>query len=745
VLRRAARHSATPWVVLAACLLAAPAAVDVGLADAAAYALYELLVVVVPGVALLMLLCPSPRGWAWRLAVGWGLGLAVEIGLFVATAMLDVPDAHAPACAGVGVVAAAAVLVRRRRRGRRDPTEVDAGWSRWAAAAALAVLVLVTVVGFVDSPLPGREPVTYDVDITFALSMAAEAKHHWPVTDPKVSGVDFPYHTFVYFHLAGASRATGVELSTVYLRLYLGPLVLLACLQLAELARRLGPGRFVGAAAIGLAFLVGELDLLPGRQGIFLDFIFFDLFVSPTFVLGVVLFGALLLALFDGLERSGRERVGRLVVLLALAAGCAGAKGSILPMLGLSLGVFLAVTRLRDGRWRRDGIAALGGITAIWLVFYLWWYDGGRVGATLDPLRAVDQLPLVGGHADVLGWLPGGADLFLLLASPLVLVGLCGSLLAGVAIAVRLQTVDRRRVLLLCLLGTAAIPFFLLFHPGSSQMFFVYYGMLAACPLAAQGMAAGFRRWRAARPGDLPWVLLFAVVFGLALALQTLLPVPGPLDGWESGRWYLLLGGILAALVIAWRRDALRAGPTWLATAVLVLVMTAAIDRPVDELTPVARRLQDGKDPQYQGLAPLTHDLEAGLVWLRDHTGSDDVVATNAHYLDPRRERPLLIRVTAFAERRVFLESWTHTIRNSELAAEDYGLPPSQQRLAYPNRLALNRRAFVLAAPQALRELRDRYGVSALWVEKNNGPASPKLGRRATLVYENAECAIYAL
>jgi hypothetical protein len=178
---------------------------------------------------------------------------------------------------------------------------------------------------------------------------------------------------------------------------------------------------------------------------------------------------------------------------------------------------------------------------------------------------------------------------------------------------------------------------------------------------------------------------------------------------------------------------------------VLVLLMTAAIDRPVDELTPAARRLADGNDPQYQGLAPLTPDLEEGLLWLRDHTSPDDVVATNAHYLDPQRLRPVLIRVTAFAERRVFLESWIYTIRNSELAAKTFGRSLSEQRLAYPDRLALNRRAFVLGDPAAIRELHDRYGVTTLWVEKANGPASPRLGREATLVYENPECAIYAL
>lgn len=745
MLGRAARHSAAPWVALAACLFAAPAAVDVGLADAAVYALYELGVVVLPGVAVLTLLCPQPRGWPWRLGVGWGLGLALEVGLFVATAMLDVPDAQASSCVAVGAIAAALVWVRRRRRSDDPPSpRIDPSWSRWAAAAAMVVLALVTLVEFASSPLPGSVPVSYDPDVTFAISMAAEAKHHWPVTDPKVAGEAFPYHTFVYFHLAGASRATGIELSTIYLRLYLGPLVLLGCLQLAELARRLGPGRFVGAAAIGLAFLVGELDLVPGRQGIFLHFIFFDLFISPTFVLGMVIFAALLLLLFDGLERSGREPIGRLFAVLALAAGCAGAKGSILPMLGLALALFLVISRLRSGRWRRDGAIALVGISAVWLAFFLWWYDGGRVGATIDPLRAVEDLPVVNGYLHRFDGIPGGEQLYLTLATPLVVIGLCGALIAGVLLALRLQRTDSRRLLLICLFASTILPFVLLFHPGASQMFFVYYGVLAASPLAAHGLIAGYTRWRAARPGDLPAVGLFAVVFGVALALQEIVPVSGQLGGWPTGRWYLALGVLLTGLLVLALRNARGARPTWLAAAVAVLLTTALADHPFDHLTPMARRLQAGKGPQDQSFVPLTPNLEQGLRWLRAHTSPDDVVASNADYLDPARQQPILIRVSAFAERRVFLEGWTQTIRNSELAAEDYGLPVTERRLAFPDRLALNRRAFVLASPSALSELRNR-GVRMLWVEKDNGPASPLLARRATLVYENSECAIYAL
>ena len=744
MLRRAARHSATPWVVLAACLLAAPAAVDVGVADAAAYALYELLVVVAPGVALLTLLCPAPRGWAWRLGVGWALGLTLEVVIFVGTAILDVPGAHAPACVAIGLVAGAIALIRRRGRSQPAAAPVQRAWSRWAAAAAATVLAFVTLVGFASSPLPGTEPVSYDPDVAFAISMAAEAKNHWPVTDPKVAGQEFPYHTFVYFHLAGASRATGIELSTVYLRLYIGPLVLLACLLLAELARRLGPGRATGAVAIALAFLIGELDLVPGRQGIFLNFVFFDLFVSPTFVLGLVIFLGLLLVCFDGLERSGRERAGRLAAALLLAAGCAGAKGSILPMLGFSVAIFLLTWRIKAGRWRRDAAVLLGGVSAIWLAFFIWWYDGGRVGATLDPLGAVRDLPIVNGALDGIAGSTVGEPIYLAIVTPLVLLGLCGVVCAGVVMALRLQPIDARRWALACLFATTLVPFVLLFHPGASQMFFVYYGLLAACPLAAQGLIAGFARWRRARPGDLAPVALALVVFGVALAMQEIVPAVGELGGWATWRWYLALGVAVGALTLLAWRNAWRARTTWVATAVGVLLVTAMADHPFDHLTPMARRLEAGRGPQDQSFVPLTPDLERGLLWLRAHTTPDDVVASNAAYIDAAQQQPILVRVSAFAERRTFLEGWTQTIRNSELAAEDYDLPLSERRLAFPDRLALNRRAFLLGSANALDELQ-RRGVRLLWVEKNNGPASPKLARRAKLVYENAECAIYAL
>jgi hypothetical protein len=719
---------------------------DVPIDEAASYALYELLVVVAPGVAVIAALCPRPRGWPWRLAVGWGLGLALEVAMFVATAMLDVPSAHAPACVAVGGLAALAWGLRRRRAPSSLRPHVDAGWSRWAAAAAATVLLFVTTVGFVGNPLPGKATVTYDADITFALSMAAEAKHHWPVTDPKIVGEQLPYHTFVYFHLAGASRATGIDLSTIYLRLYLGPLVFLACLQLAELARRLGRAPSAGGVAIGLAFLIGELDLVPGRQGVFLNFIFFDLFVSPTFVLGVVLLGALILLLFDSLERPAREHGGRLAALLALAAGCAGAKGAILPILGLGLGGFLLASRVRSGTWRRDGLVGLGGIFAIWLAFQIWWYEGERVGATMDPLRTLELMPVTAEHADAFDWLPAGEQLYLALTAPVVAVGICGALLVGVALALRSRRrLDDRRLLLLCLLAATVVPFLIVFHPGYSQMFFIYYGLLAACPLAAHGLVAGYRRWRQARPDDRPWMLLFIVALGVALAVQALVPVPAPLTSWETARWYLLLAAVLALLTLFWRLNALGLGPTWLVAMVAGLLTTAAVDRPLDEFTPIVQRLNRDRPPQYQGLAPLTPELAQGLDWLRAHTTPDTVVASNAQYLDRARERPLLIRVTAFAERRVFLEGWGHTIRAQSLATGDFERPPEERRPAYPDRLALNRRAFVLASPSAFAELRSAYGVRVLWVDKVNGPWTPALARRAMLVYDNQDCSVYAL
>ena len=65
--------------------------------------------------------------------------------------------------------------------------------------------------------------------MTFQVSIAASALHHWPPAFEGVSGLRLNYHYFVDLHMAAASQVTGIHLPVIFFRLYLIPLIALLC------------------------------------------------------------------------------------------------------------------------------------------------------------------------------------------------------------------------------------------------------------------------------------------------------------------------------------------------------------------------------------------------------------------------------------------------------------------------------------------------------------------------------------
>ena len=105
----------------------------------------------------------------------------------------------------------------------------------------MLLLLYASAVGFSQTPLPrDTTAVTYQEDTVFAISLAAEALHHWPLTIPSVAGEPLRYHVFADTHMAAISQVTGIDLSVVVMRLYEIPLLLLFSLQLILAGRRIG-------------------------------------------------------------------------------------------------------------------------------------------------------------------------------------------------------------------------------------------------------------------------------------------------------------------------------------------------------------------------------------------------------------------------------------------------------------------------------------------------------------------------
>ncbi|HVC03234.1 MAG TPA: hypothetical protein VND88_01045, partial [Candidatus Acidoferrales bacterium] len=235
----------------------------VALDQAVQFVGYELGFVALPGVAVLWALRGRPRGFLELVGLGMPIGFTLEILAFSATAA-------AGACAlfvAYPVVVSALcglVVVRRRRESTpvvtAPPTSTRVMWM--AALAISAGLVYVALIFIPQAPLPsaGRS-VSYIPDFVYEMSKTAEALHHWPATNPGLSGVPLPYEWFVSFHMAAVSQVTHLSIPIVALRLDFVPFILIIGCQLLMLGRALSGTAATGVIAIVVLFLLGPLDL----------------------------------------------------------------------------------------------------------------------------------------------------------------------------------------------------------------------------------------------------------------------------------------------------------------------------------------------------------------------------------------------------------------------------------------------------------------------------------------------------
>src|SRR5205807_2612480 len=222
---------------------------DVGAPEVATYVAYQAIFILAPGWLVYRWLRPGD-GWApRRLAFSWAVGYALESGAFMLTAAAGVRWAF---LAYPAVVAALALAGARRTRatGAVPAPRLPRGWPWALAAVCVVTLAYVGLQYFGTSPLPNRiVSASYGLDSVWNLSLAAEAKHHWPITDPTVAGTSLAYHLFASFDVAATSQVTGLSLPLVLFRLWPVPLVVLACLQLCVFGSAVGRRAWAGPVA----------------------------------------------------------------------------------------------------------------------------------------------------------------------------------------------------------------------------------------------------------------------------------------------------------------------------------------------------------------------------------------------------------------------------------------------------------------------------------------------------------------
>jgi hypothetical protein len=774
---RATVAVAIAGVLLAVTVLVSWLATGVSLGDIGRFVAFEALWVCLPGCMLYVLLSRPGRGWLSVLALGWPLGHAIEIGAFALTAALgerdlfDLLPVLALALMGPPLARTYARPGRARLRDLADGLGRRLRGDRGMPIAVLAITVAVGVVVialryFVPYPLPGHFPsVAYLPDDVYAISLAAEALHHWPLTEPYVAGQALHFYPGVFIHIAAVSQAVGIAPSTVVLRLFPTTMLIVVVLQLWLICRQLGGSIWVGAVAAILFVIVGELNLDVTRfENDGLSF-FNMLGEAPTNALGFTFFLALFVILQrqfadeDAVEsgqpptrrQTPRQALGSLAMVAILAYAASAVKTQTAADLVGGLGAVLLIGRLLGiGRARLQWGYALV-LLACMGAFYGLALVGGISPYRVQPFAFVHYTvfdPLFPAHSVLrLVALTGAAAVvYACLFVPLL----------GVAWLLRRSSGNRRSVAFaLAVFAVALVSCTALAGSGDNEVDFLTYGYIAMVPVASLGLTHLWEQVPRLARARIALACVAILLAGLAVAASSyvlvklgtltstsLIPAGEGAFGPRRlawGLWYVATYGLLAATIglmslrLGRTLVTLHSRGTRVVACCIPLVLALGLVKPIAGTFPevwktvlTRRAVQDSSEDQGMSAALFT-----GLLWVRDHTSSCAILAVNNHSLKARIVDSRYFYYSAFAERRVYLESWEYPAHWNKAQP-------------YPARMAINTKAISQGDPSALRDLA-RMGVDYVLVDRTHGGGAREPADVSTLVFANSALDVYRL
>jgi hypothetical protein len=723
---------------------------------------FEFFYTLLPGCLLYVLLSPKPGRLLRVVTIGWPCGYAMEVGWFALTAALRMRGVFA-LLPLIAVVTMGPFLVMRGRRYLKRSRHALNGRSGGSeslvvAAAISAALVLLAFTFFAPAPLPTHaHSVVYDTDSVFDISLAAEARHHWPITEPWVAGQPLHYYTGVFIHIAAVNQVTGVALSTVVLRLLPSVMLLVVALQLWSLGRSIGRSRWTGPVAVILLLVAEDLNLDPTHTNVFHVNPFNQFSLSPSFAFGVLFFLGLLeliqsrfltgdaihsLAgrLSPGSLPVGTRRAMVMVALLVL--GCGAAKTFAAAVFIGGLGVFWlwCVMTARAGRLLLYCfVLSIGCIGAI----YFGMLAGGTASTlTLHPLDFITEGNTLARTKIALQPLIGHSSVWIVpvvAAAPVIAICLFAPLLGALWLPRSRDIVSTPVVLCLSMFLVGVAAYILLSAPGGVEGVFLVYGYIALVPVAAIGLINLWSSISTSARREMACACGVVFLLGLALAILTqILTLTGRTrDGWYLFAYGVVAGGI-AIMAVRHARLFVPITSSRLGRVIaccIPLLVACGFIKPVT-LTAVGawKAVLHKQASVVDSMANygMTAGLYSGLVWVREHTTDCDVLAVNNHFTAAQEASSAYFYYSAFTERRVFLESWFYTPNGTRVAQP------------FPARLKLNTAAVSLGEPIALRELGED-GVSYVLVDKLHGGGVPEPASTSRLVFSNGALDVYRL
>lgn len=733
-------------VVFAAALLLRAGTAPV---DLLRYAGYAVAAVILPGTLVYRGLRRQPHTLVEDLAMGAAVGLTLEIAAWAGFSALNLR----------GLVWLWPLLVYvpfalipplRRHWWVRDYRPVPLGWS-WSVAGVVSFFTAYLAMVFLDrNPiLPTSEGTQQYLDLAYQLSLAGEAKHHFPPDLPQVAGEPLYYHFFAYAHMAMTSMIGSIDLPVVALRLAIPALCALAIVLTATVAWRVSGRPYVGAAAAVLFFTIGEFNFTHPVTMPFGTEATFVIWHGMSMIYGWVLVIAVIAPLSDiiGRRESAVPAMGRgafgVAALLLFASS--GAKASSLPVVAVAIAATAVIMWVVNRRipWAVVVAGVLTGCAQLFATAVL--YRFHTYGVAIGPLQGLRPF-WVTPAPGVPQWLLITAVWFAFLVNMLLRT-------AGIVPLLWLRRGRLDPVQWFLIAGAVAGPgLYLLFEQTSGgNQYFTRTGFAFGVMASAWGYAMLFDRARLSERARL-YLAWGAVVFAAVLVWAELTYAgPATYDASYSSLVPILVwAGVLAAvglvagvlwwvvgrsaagrwLPAGWRRSVRGRGGVVALTAILVAGMPGLV---MDEY----KSLQAPNGGAYVNILLPKSRVDAAR-WVRDHSAPDDVVATNVHclgyYGDLCDSRSFWL--SAYSERSVLVEGWGFAPRQATV-----GLAPFWDQ----DRLTLNDVAFTAPSAEVLSRLRDTYGVRWLVVDRQVGVESPDLGTLADREYDNGRVAVFHL
>lgn len=747
--------AALPWLLLAVLVLVAMANGPAGWGETLAYQTYAAAAVAVPGLVAKRLLAGAGSVLE-DLGVGFALGVTGQLVLWALHQWLGGP-AWAMWIGPVAVVSLLAVpAVRHRVRGGGAGAPV---WFHWTLAGltGLGTSSLANRLALLAPPLEQNQYVYQD--LWYHLALDNEMLRAFPLITPDAVGVPLSYHWYANAFMAAGHLMTGVDLYGILMRQWLLPMFLACMLGTVALARQVSSSWHVAWIAPTLAFAAPasfrlfDAPTSPADVGFLPE--------SPSTILGLVMMLAVA-SLALQLWRQGGDRwpaAGLWAALVVVVVGSAGAKPTVLPLLGfLAGGWVLASFLVRKGGWARrvswNGlVVGLLAVVATWL--------GSGIVADADSGSAVQLggfLRFMPGFQEMSGlpWnaepgvihpaiLAGGAQTrAVLVAVAWLLLVQSWHWLPAVALPARHLRGDPAGWALLAAVAGAWGVFAVLDHPGFSQAYFPRTVIPLAAVLAGWVVVETASRSRAALVSVLTAAVATLVV--VAVAWHPASPQPGQ-GSHVTALASALLVVVLVCLAI-WAVQRRHAGRAEARAPLVVLVLAGVVAGSI--LLPVRDRAVAAAALVRHGAPALIVDPDSrfhlslaeldAAVWLREHADPDDVVASAT----------LCTPATGVAPNCRGDQFWISGISGLRmLIAGWYYLPIGPPELAGPDsverRIGLSQRLVADPDPATVATAVERYGVDWVFADRTTGPVSADLQRYGTVAYDNGTVLVVRL